>query len=81
MVTRKKTWIYNPPKTTKAKVKVPEKMKQYLKKMGDEIVEKIFKPEYLKPVPEKQTTNHIVDIYTTYFPHKKFSSFRYLLQP
>jgi hypothetical protein len=27
-------------------------------------VEKIFKPEYLEPVPEKQELNHIIDIYT-----------------
>ena len=63
MTYRKRTWTYNPPKSTIPKLKVPEEMKQYLKQKGDEIVEKIFKPQHLEPVPEKQALNHIVDIY------------------
>ncbi len=63
MATRKKTWVYSPPKPTKTKPKVPEEMKQHLQEKGDEVVENIFKPKYLKPVPEEQTFTHIVDIY------------------
>ena len=58
MTSRKKKWRYNPPKPQKPKFNITEEMKQYLKQKGDEIVEKIFKPEYLEPVPEKQVNNH-----------------------
>lgn len=64
MATRKKTWVSSPPKPTKTKPKIPEELKQYLQEKGNKIVEDIFKPEYIKIVPEEQTLNHIVDIYT-----------------
>jgi hypothetical protein len=63
MATRKKTWVYSPPKPKKIKPKVPEKMIQYLQEKGNEIVEKIFKPNYLLPVSEEQTLNQLIDIY------------------
>jgi hypothetical protein len=81
MATRKKTWIYNPPKPKKTKPKIPEEMKQYLQEKGDEIVEKIFKPEYLKPVPEKQTHNHIVDIYTKWYRNCFYFCVKYQCRP
>ena len=67
MATQKKTWNYSPPSLSKVKPNLPEEMKQYLTKKGGEIVEKIFKPQYLKPVPENLTINHIVDIYTKWY--------------
>ena len=66
MVSRKKkTWIYSPPR--KPKPKVPEEIKQALQEKGDEIVEKIFKPEYLVPVPDQLIINHLVDFYTKWY--------------
>ena len=67
MATRKKMWTYSPSKPTREKSKVPEEIKLYLQEKSDEIVEKIFKPKYLKPIPEEQTLNHIVDIYTKWY--------------
>ena len=61
MATRKKTWIYSPPKPKKIKPKVPEEMVQYLQEKGDEIIEKIFKPKYLLPVSEEHTLNQIME--------------------
>ena len=42
-------------------------MIQYLEEKGNEIVEKIFKPEYLVPVPEEQILNHLINIYTKWY--------------
>jgi len=67
MATRRKTWVYDPPKPKKKIFKISEEMKQYLQKQGDEIVEKVFKPKYLKPISEEQSHNHIVDIYTKWY--------------
>ena len=81
MATRKKTWIYSPPNPPKTKPKISEHMKQYLPKKGDEIVEKIFKPEYLKPVPENLTINHIVDIYTKWYRNCFYFCVKYQCPP
>ncbi|MCP4263259.1 MAG: hypothetical protein GY774_37985 [Planctomycetes bacterium] len=62
---KKKTWVYSPPR--KPKPKVPDEIKQELQEKGNEIVEKLLKPEYLKPVPEQQTLNHLIDIYTKWY--------------
>lgn len=81
MATRRKTWVYSPPKQKKKSSKVPEEMKQYLQEKGDEIVEKIFKPEYLKPVPEEQTHNHIIDIYTKWYRNYFYFCVKYQCSP
>ena len=70
-----------PTETPKKKPKVPEEMKLYLQKKGDEIVEKIFKPEYLEPVPEKQTINHIIDIYTKWYRNCFYFCVKYQCPP
>ncbi len=64
MAIRKKTWNYSQSSASKEKPKLSEEIKEYLTEKGGEIVEKIFKPEYLKPAPKNLTINHIVDIYT-----------------
>jgi len=81
MATRKKTWIYSPPKPTKIKPKVSDEMMQCLNTKGDKIVNKIFKPEYLKPVPDKQTYNHIVDIYTKWYRNCFYFCVKYQCPP
>jgi len=66
MVSRKKkTWVYSPPR--KPKPKVPDEVKQALQEKGDEIVGKIFRPEYLEPVPEQLIINHLMDFYAKWY--------------
>jgi len=67
MAPRKKTWAYRPKKAKKLKPKVPDELIQYLQEKGNELVEKKFKPEYLKPVSEGKTINQIVDIYAKWY--------------
>ncbi len=62
---RKKTWVYSPPR--KPKPKVPDDIKSDVQKKGDEIVENIFKPEYVKPLPKTHELNHLIDIYTKWY--------------
>ena len=81
MATRKKTWVYSPPKPTKEKSKVPEEMKQHMQEKGDEVVENIFKPKYLEPTPEEQTLNHIVDIYTKWYRNYFYFCVKYQCPP
>ena len=81
MATRKKTWTYSPPKISKAKPKVPEEIQEYLTKKGDEIVEKILKPEHLKPLPAEQTLNHAVDIYTKWHRNCFYFCVKYQCPP
>ncbi len=81
MARQKKTWVYSPSKPQKKSIKIPDKMKQYLQEKGDEIVENIFKPEYLTPVPEKQTLNHIVDIYTKWYRNYFYFCAKYQCPP
>lgn len=81
MATRKKTWRYSPPKPKKTKPKVPEKMIQYLQEKGDEIVEKIFKPEYLLPVSDEQELNQIIDIYTKWHRNCFYFCVKYKCPP
>ncbi|MGD9973924.1 MAG: hypothetical protein AB7S77_12765 [Desulfatirhabdiaceae bacterium] len=81
MATRKKMWTYSPPKPTREKSKVPEEIKLYLQEKSEEIVEKIFKPKYLKPIPEEQTLNHIVDIYTKWYRNCFYFCVKYRCPP
>ena len=81
MPTRKKTWQYNSPKPTQKKQKVPEEIKAYLQEKSDEIVEKVFKQEYLKPVPKEQIINHIVDIYTKWYRNCFYFCVKYQCPP
>jgi hypothetical protein len=80
MVSRKKkTWVYSPPR--KPKPKVPDEIRQALQEKGDEIVEKIFKSEYLKPVPEQLTINHLIDFYTKWYRNYFYFCSKYKCPP
>ena len=82
MATRKKkTWMFRPEKLIKPKVKIPDDLKVLLQKKGDEIVEKIFKPECLKPIPKKLKFNQIVDIYTKWYRNSFFFCANYQCPP
>ena len=76
---KKKTWVYSPPR--KPKPKVPDEIKQELQEKGDEIVEKIFKPEYLKPVPLQLTINHLIDFYTKWYRNYFYFCSKYKCPP
>lgn len=80
MVSRKKkTWVYSPPR--KPKPKVPDEIRQALQEKGDEIVEKIFKSEYLKPVPEQLTINHLIGFYTKWYRNYFYFCSKYKCPP
>jgi len=80
MVSRKKkTWVYSPPR--KPKPKVPDEIRQALQEKGDEIVEKIFKSDYLKPVPEQLTINHLIDFYTKWYRNYFYFCSKYKCPP
>lgn len=68
---RRKTWVYNPPKTPKPKV--PEEIKLFLQKKGEALLETTFKSEYLKPIPEPLEFNHLIDFYTKW--HRNYFYF------
>ncbi len=76
---KKKTWVYQPSK--KPKPKVPDGIKQRVKDKGDEIVEKIFKPEYVKPAPKEFELNHLVDIYTKWYGNYFYFCSKYECPP
>lgn len=80
MVSRKKkTWVYSSPR--KPKPKVPDEIRQALQEKGDVIVEKIFKSEYLKPVPEQLTINHLIDFYTKWYQNYFYFCSKYKCPP
>jgi hypothetical protein len=81
MATRKKTWRYSPTKSKKSKPKVPENVIQYLQEKGEEIVEKVFKPEYLMPVTNEKEINQIVDIYTKWHRNSFYFCVKYKCPP
>lgn len=80
MVSRKKkTWVYSSPR--KPKPKVPDEIRQALQEKGDVIVEKIFKSEYLKPVPEQLTINHLIGFYTKWYQNYFYFCSKYKCPP
>lgn len=80
MVSRKKkTWVYSPPR--KPKPKVPDEIRQILQEKGDEIVEKIFKSEYFKPVPEQLTINHLIGFCTKWYRNYFYFCSKYKCPP
>lgn len=76
---KKKTWVYSPPR--KPKPKVPDEIKQELMKKGDELIEKIIKPENLQPIPDHLTLNHLVDIYTKWYRNYFYFCSKYICPP
>jgi len=60
MAKRPRQWIYRPGRASA----VPDSVKTEIKAKADEIVETVFKPQYVKPPSKKQRFNYIVDIYT-----------------
>jgi hypothetical protein len=65
MIKRQKRWIYSPPNPPKPKV--PEDLMAEVEIRATELVETVLKPQHLKPPPEDERFNYIVDIYTKWY--------------
>jgi hypothetical protein len=53
-------WIYSPRPASH----VPEAVKEKVTAKANEIIETVFKPRYIKPPPNNERFNYIVDMYT-----------------
>jgi len=65
MATRKKHWVYSPPKPKKPKV--PEHVKQMVTQQANDLIESVLKPKYIKPPPENPHWNYLTDIFSTWY--------------
>jgi hypothetical protein len=65
MATRKKQWVYSPPKPKKPKV--PEHVKQEVTQRATELIESILKPQYIKAPPENPEFNYLIDIFSKWY--------------
>ncbi len=63
-------WVYRPSPASR----IPDSVRNKITAKADEIVEMVFKPQYIKPPPKKPRFNYIVDIYTKW--HKNCLYFR-----
>lgn len=62
---RRKTWVYCPPKP--AKPTVPEAVKANVQAKAQDLVESVLKPRHVKPPPDDERFNYIVDIGTKWY--------------
>ena len=67
----KKSWVYSPRKQSKSKV--PDRLKQTVKEQADELVETVLIPRHVKPPPEDDQFNYLVNIYTKW--HRNYFYF------
>ena len=65
MPKRRKTWVYVPPKPTKPTV--PAALKADVEAKARELVESELKPLHVKPPPDDEQFNYIVDIGTKWY--------------
>lgn len=65
MANRRKMWVYSPPRTQKPKL--PGAIKAALEEKATDFVERVLKPKFIKPPPEKEFLNYVVDIYTKWY--------------
>ncbi len=65
MAKRRKTWVYGPPKA--AKPTVPAALRVEVEAKARELVESVLKPLHVKPPPEDERFNYIVDIGTKWY--------------
>ena len=63
-------WIYR----TSPASRIPDSVRNEITAKADEIVQTVFKPQYIKPPPKKPRFNYIVGIYTKW--HKNCLYFR-----
>ncbi|MBM3238771.1 hypothetical protein FJZ31_20975 [Candidatus Poribacteria bacterium] len=75
MAKKQRRWVYSPPKQTKPKV--PESTKEEVEKRAKELVEHKLKPEYIKPPPQDNRFNYIVDLYTKWYRNSFYFCSKY----
>jgi len=63
-------WVYRPRPASH----VPDTIKEQVTSKAEEIIETLFKPQYIKPPPKDERFNDIVDIYTKW--NKNYLYFR-----
>jgi hypothetical protein len=66
-----KTWVYSPPKPPKPPV--PEDLKAEVDGKAQALVEEVLKPKIVKPPPEDQRWNYLMDIFTKW--HRSYFYF------
>lgn len=59
------SWVYSPPKLPKPKVS--ESVKQGVAEKANALVETVLKPQHIKPPPDDERFNYLVDISTKWF--------------
>ena len=65
MATRRKRWVYRPPRQPKPKV--PNGVKADVEAKARELIETVLKPAHIKPPPEDERFNYLVDIYSKWY--------------
>lgn len=65
----KKAWVYRPKRQSKPSPKVPDLIKAEVKSRADEFIETVLKPEHIKPPPEDNNFNYLVDISSKWYRH------------
>ena len=65
----KKVWAYWPERQRKGAPKVPGFVKAEVKSRADRLIETVLKPEHIKPPPEDNRFNYLVDIYSRWYRH------------
>jgi len=63
-VKKKRIWL---PVKKKSASKVPDALKSQVKAEADELIEKVLKPKFIKPPPEDNDFNYLVDIYSKWY--------------
>jgi len=58
-------WVYSPPKPSKPKI--PDALKAEVEAKANELVESVLKPKYVKPPPEDERFNYVIDIFTKWY--------------
>lgn len=61
----KKRWVYSPKKQPAGKAS--DRLKQTVKEKADELVKTVLIPQHVKPPPEDDQFNYVVDIYTKWY--------------
>ncbi len=75
MAKRQRTWVYSPPRP--AKPKAPESLKAEVQARADDLVDSVLKPKHVKPPPEDERFNYIVDLYTKWHGSSLYFCARY----
>jgi hypothetical protein len=60
-----KRWVYAPPKPPK--VEVPAAVKEEVAARAGDLVETVLKPQHIKPAPEDERFNYIIDLSTKWY--------------